>query len=146
MYASIVFLRFRLRRRRMAQPWPSRPRRTVRGHLLLLSLLTPIIAANVAIGGQPITIDLARWIVSGDFEAMWRLRFDTLTAVMLIVVTSVSSMVRLYSIGYMSHDNARARFMAYLSLFTFAMLMLVTADNRVQLFFGWEGVGVASYL
>ena len=114
---------------------------------LLLSLLLSIIAfAKVAIGGQPITIDIARWIVSGDFEAMWRLRFDTLTAVMLIVVTGVSSMVHIYSIGYMSHDNARARFMAYLSLFTFAMLMLVTADNLVQLFFGWEGVGVASYL
>ena len=114
---------------------------------LLLSLLFSIIAfAQVAIGGQPITIDIARYIVSGDFEAMWRLRFDTLTAVMLIVVTGVSSMVHIYSIGYMSHDNARARFMAYLSLFTFAMLMLVTADNLVQLFFGWEGVGVASYL
>ena len=114
---------------------------------LLLSLLFSIFAfAQVAIGGQPITIDIARWIVSGDFEAMWRLRFDTLTAVMLIVVTGVSSMVHIYSIGYMSHDNARARFMAYLSLFTFAMLMLVTADNLVQLFFGWEGVGVASYL
>ncbi|MEC8662080.1 MAG: NADH-quinone oxidoreductase subunit L [Pseudomonadota bacterium] len=114
---------------------------------LLLSLLFSIFAfAQVAIGGQPITFDIARWIVSGDFEAMWRLRFDTLTAVMLIVVTGVSSMVHIYSIGYMSHDNARARFMAYLSLFTFAMLMLVTADNLVQLFFGWEGVGVASYL
>ena len=114
---------------------------------LLLSLLFSIFAfAQVAIGGQQITIDIARWIVSGDFEAMWRLRFDTLTAVMLIVVTGVSSMVHIYSIGYMSHDNARARFMAYLSLFTFAMLMLVTADNLVQLFFGWEGVGVASYL
>ena len=114
---------------------------------LLLSLLFSIFAfAQVAIGGQPITIDIARWIVSGDFEAMWRLRFDTLTAVMLIVVTGVSSMVHIYSIGYMSHDSARARFMAYLSLFTFAMLMLVTADNLVQLFFGWEGVGVASYL
>ena len=114
---------------------------------LLLSLLFSIFAfAEVAIGGQPITIDLSRWIVSGDFEAHWRLRFDTLTAVMLIVVTGVSSMVHIYSVGYMSHDKARARFMSYLSLFTFAMLMLVTADNLVQLFFGWEGVGVASYL
>ena len=114
---------------------------------LLLSLLFSIFAfAEVAIGGQPITIELSRWIVSGDFEAHWRLRFDTLTAVMLIVVTGVSSMVHIYSVGYMSHDKARARFMSYLSLFTFAMLMLVTADNLVQLFFGWEGVGVASYL
>ena len=110
---------------------------------LLLSLLFSIFAfAEVAIGGQPITIDLSRWIVSGDFEAHWRLRFDTLTAVMLIVVTGVSSMVHIYSVGYMSHDKACARFMSYLSLFTFAMLMLVTADNLVQLFFGWEGVGV----
>ena len=114
---------------------------------LLLSLLFSIIAfANVAIGGQPETVNLARWILSGSFVANWSLRFDTLTAVMLIVVTGVSSMVHIYSIGYMSHDNARARFMAYLSLFTFAMLMLVTADNLVQMFFGWEGVGVASYL
>ena len=109
---------------------------------LLTSLLFSVIAfAQVGVGGQPVTIDLARWIVSGDFEAMWRLRFDTLTVVMLIVVTGVSSMVHLYSIGYMSHDNARARFMAYLSLFTFAMLMLVTADNLVQLFFGGKGWG-----
>src|SRR6056300_1509732 len=114
---------------------------------LLLSLLFSIIAfTNVAIGGQPETVNLARWISSGSFVANWSLRFDTLTAVMLIVVTGVSSMVHIYSIGYMSHDNARARFMAYLSLFTFAMLMLVTADNLVQMFFGWEGVGVASYL
>ena len=114
---------------------------------LLLSLLFSIIAfANVAVGGQPETVNLARWISSGSFVANWSLRFDTLTAVMLIVVTGVSSMVHIYSIGYMSHDNARARFMAYLSLFTFAMLMLVTADNLVQMFFGWEGVGVASYL
>ena len=149
MYSSIVFLPLLgsliagvlslYNRDRMAEL------ATVSG--LLLSLLFSIIAFfEVAIGGEPVTVDLARWIVSGDFEAHWRLRFDTLTAVMLIVVTGVSSMVHIYSIGYMSHDNARARFMSYLSLFTFAMLMLVTADNLVQLFFGWEGVGVASYL
>jgi NADH-quinone oxidoreductase subunit L len=114
---------------------------------LLLSLLFSVIAfAEVALGGNAVTVDIGRWISSGGFEAKWSLRFDTLTAVMLIVVTGVSSMVHIYSIGYMSHDNARARFMSYLSLFTFAMLMLVTADNLVQLFFGWEGVGVASYL
>ena len=114
---------------------------------LLLSLLFSVIAfADVALGGNAVTVDVGRWISSGGFEAKWSLRFDTLTAVMLIVVTGVSSMVHIYSIGYMSHDNARARFMSYLSLFTFAMLMLVTADNLVQLFFGWEGVGVASYL
>jgi len=114
---------------------------------LLLSLLFSVLAfAEVALGGATVTLDLVRWISSGGFDAKWSLRFDTLTAVMLIVVTGVSSMVHIYSIGYMSHDNARARFMSYLSLFTFAMLMLVTADNLVQLFFGWEGVGVASYL
>ncbi len=76
----------------------------------------------------------------------WALRVDTLTAVMLVVVTTVSSLVHLYSIGYMHEDPYRPRFFAYLSLFTFAMLMLVTADNLVQMFFGWEGVGLASYL
>jgi NADH-quinone oxidoreductase subunit L len=114
---------------------------------LMLSLVFSVIAfVEVAVGGVAITVDIGRWISSGGFDAKWSLRFDTLTAVMLIVVTGVSSMVHVYSIGYMSHDNARARFMSYLSLFTFAMLMLVTADNLVQLFFGWEGVGVASYL
>ncbi len=116
------------------------------GGVVLSFLLSAIAFWQVAIGGHPITIDLARWIVSGDFVASWALRFDTLTAVMLIVVTGVSSCVHIYSLGYMSHDPGRGRFMAYLSLFTFAMLMLVTADNLVQLFFGWEGVGVASYL
>ena len=101
---------------------------------------------SVALGGEQVIVDVARWIGSGDLQAHWTLRFDTLTAVMLIVVTGVSSCVHIYSIGYMHHDKAIARFMAYLSLFTFAMLMLVTADNLVQLFFGWEGVGVASYL
>ena len=101
---------------------------------------------DVALMHNSITLEIARWINSGDFIANWTLRFDTLTVVMLIVVTSVSSCVHIYSIGYMHHDKSRARFMAYLSLFTFAMLMLVTADNLLQLFFGWEGVGVASYL
>ncbi len=84
--------------------------------------------------------------MSGNFVADWNIRVDTLTAVMLVVVTTVSALVHLYSIGYMHEDPARPRFMAYLSLFTFAMLMLVTADNLVQMFFGWEGVGLASYL
>ena len=100
----------------------------------------------IALGGEQATIDVARWIGLGSFQAHWTLRFDTLTAVMLIVVTGVSSCVHIYSVGYMHNDKSIARFMAYLSLFTFAMLMLVTADNLVQLFFGWEGVGVASYL
>jgi len=91
-------------------------------------------------------VQVLHWISSGDFTVDWAFRLDTLTAVMLVVVNSVSALVHLYSIGYMSHDEHRARFFAYLSLFTFAMLMLVTADNLLQMFFGWEGVGVASYL
>jgi len=91
-------------------------------------------------------ISLFPWITSGDLQVYWALRVDTLTAVMLVVVNTVSSLVHLYSIGYMDEDPYRPRFFGYLSLFTFAMLMLVTADNLVQLFFGWEGVGLASYL
>ena len=87
-----------------------------------------------------------RFITSGDLKAVWSLRIDTLTAVMLVVVTTVSGLVHLYSIGYMEEDTGRPRFFAFLSLFTFAMLALVTADDFVQLFFGWEGVGLASYL
>ena len=86
------------------------------------------------------------WIRSGDMVVDWSLRVDALTAVMLVVVTSVSALVHLYSWGYMAEDPSQPRFFAYLSLFTFAMLMLVTADNLVQMFFGWEGVGLASYL
>ena len=91
-------------------------------------------------------VEIMRWIASGDLDLRWILRVDTLTAVMLIVVTTVSSLVHVYSIGYMADDPHRPRFFAYLSLFTFAMLMLVTADNFLQMFFGWEGVGLASYL
>jgi NADH-quinone oxidoreductase subunit L len=86
------------------------------------------------------------WIASGDMTVAWSLRVDALTAVMLVVITSVSALVHLYSWGYMDEDPDQPRFFAYLSLFTFAMLMLVTADNLVQMFFGWEGVGLASYL
>ena len=93
-----------------------------------------------------VRIALFPWITSGELQVPWALRVDTLTAVMLVVVTTVSSLVHLYSIGYMDEDPYRPRFFGYLSLFTFAMLMLVTADNLVQLFFGWEGVGLASYL
>ena len=103
--------------------------------------------------GTPRHIPVMDWIVSGDFHAEWALRIDRLTAIMLIVVTTVSALVHLYSMGYMAHDDNwtedepyKARFFAYLSFFTFAMLMLVTADNLLQMFFGWEGVGVASYL
>lgn len=101
---------------------------------------------DVAVGGNERVITIMNWINSGTFETAWALRFDTLSAVMVMTVTCVSSLIHVYSIGYMSHDDSKPRFMAYLSLFTFAMLMLVTSDNLVQLFFGWEGVGVVSYL
>ena len=124
-----------------------RPAQLVTCGAMLVALGLSIIAFfDVALGGNPVTIELFTWISSGSMEASWALKFDTLTAVMLIVVTGVSTMVHIYSIGYMSHDASKPRFMAYLSLFTFAMLMLVTADNLVQMFFGWEGVGLASYL
>jgi len=112
----------------------------------LALLFSIILFFQVAIGGDPRTVQLFTWIDSGAMEIDWALRVDTLTAVMLIVVNGVSGMVHIYSIGYMHHDPSKARFFAYLSLFTFMMLMLVTADNLVQLFFGWEGVGLASYL
>ena len=89
---------------------------------------------------------VANWFAVGELKIDWAFRIDTLTAVMLVVVTTVSTIVHVYSIGYMAHDPNQPRFFAYLSLFTFAMLMLVTADNLVQMFFGWEGVGLASYL
>ena len=101
---------------------------------------------QVGVEGHETRIELARFIDSGALQTSWALRIDTLTAVMLVVVTTVSGLVHLYSIGYMEEDPHRPRFFAYLSLFTFAMLALVTADNLVQLFFGWEGVGLMSYL
>ncbi|MGY8963953.1 MAG: NADH-quinone oxidoreductase subunit L, partial [Rhodospirillales bacterium] len=101
---------------------------------------------DVAVGGNERVVNIMSWINSGTFETAWALRFDTLSAVMVMTVTCVSSLIHVYSIGYMSQDDSKPRFMAYLSLFTFAMLMLVTSDNLVQLFFGWEGVGVVSYL
>ncbi|KAA6205568.1 MAG: NADH-quinone oxidoreductase subunit L [Candidatus Tokpelaia sp.] len=91
-------------------------------------------------------ISLLPWLASGRLHCDWSLRIDTLTAVMLVVVTTISALVHIYSIGYMHHDASRPRFFAYLSFFTFMMLVLVTSDNMVQLFFGWEGVGLASYL
>ena len=95
---------------------------------------------------EPFTLKVAPFINVGDFQSNWSIRIDALSAVMLVVVTSVSSLVHLYSWGYMAEDNSRPRFFAYLSLFTFAMLALVTAADFMQLFFGWEGVGLASYL
>ena len=91
-------------------------------------------------------VQVLKWVESGTLSFDWALRVDTLTAIMLVVINSVSALVHLYSWGYMEEDPDQPRFFAYLSLFTFAMLMLVTADNLVQMFFGWEGVGVASYL
>ena len=114
--------------------------------VLITALLSWLAFYQVAIQGEEQRIELLRFIDSGDLKAVWSLRIDTLTAVMLVVVTMVSGLVHLYSIGYMEEDTGRPRFFAYLSLFTFAMLALVTADDFVQLFFGWEGVGLASYL
>ena len=92
-------------------------------------------------------LDLGTWIEAGKFHVDWALRYDTLSAAMVAMVSFVSMLIHVYSIGYMAHDaRPRYRFFAYLSLFTFAMLMLVTADNLAQLFFGWEGVGLCSYL
>src|SRR5579864_1272360 len=105
-----------------------------------------LLFVQVALDGQNVTTDLATWIDTGDLQVQWALRFDALSAVMVAVVTVVSAMVHVYSVGYMAHDKGIPRFMAYLSFFTFFMLMLVTADNFVQMFFGWEGVGLCSYL
>jgi NADH-quinone oxidoreductase subunit L len=114
--------------------------------LLIAMLLSWLALFRVGFGHQDAHVPLMPFITSGDLKVDWALRVDTLTAVMLVVVTTVSGLVHLYSIGYMAEDPYRPRFFSYLSLFTFAMLMLVTADNLVQLFFGWEGVGLASYL
>ncbi|MEE2524878.1 NADH-quinone oxidoreductase subunit L [Hyphobacterium sp. HN65] len=116
------------------------------GLLILSALLSAWTFYDVIFAENARTIPLATWMSIGDFQATWALRLDPLSAVMLVVVTSVSSLVHVYSWGYMSDDPHRARFFSYLSLFTFAMLMLVTADDFLQLFFGWEGVGLASYL
>ncbi|MCH1387415.1 MAG: NADH-quinone oxidoreductase subunit L [Rhodobacteraceae bacterium] len=121
------------------------------GLLFLACLLSWVVF--LGLGQDTQYIPILRWIESGALSTDWSIRMDRLTAIMLIVVTSVSSLVHLYSFGYMDHDPAwkdgesyKPRFFAYLSFFTFAMLMLVTSDNLVQMFFGWEGVGVASYL
>ena len=121
------------------------------GLLLLAAFLSWIVF--LSFDGETQHIQILRWIESGSLSSDWSIRLDRLTAIMLIVVTTVSSLVHIYSLGYMAHDenfgedeSYRPRFFAYLSFFTFAMLMLVTADNLMQMFFGWEGVGVASYL
>ncbi len=115
--------------------------------LIVAAVLSWVSFFSVAMGeGDVLRIPVMRWIDSGTLSVDWSFRIDTLTAVMLVVVNSVSALVHVYSIGYMHHDPHRPRFFAYLSLFTFAMLMLVTSDNLLQMFFGWEGVGLASYL
>jgi NADH-quinone oxidoreductase subunit L len=125
----------------------SRPAELITTSLLFVAAaLSWFVLVDVGFLHHDARIALFPWIVSGDLNVVWSLRVDTLTAVMLVVVNTVSSLVHLYSIGYMDEDPHRPRFFGYLSLFTFAMLMLVTADNLVQLFFGWEGVGLASYL
>ncbi|WP_394892706.1 NADH-quinone oxidoreductase subunit L [Mesorhizobium sp. AaZ16] len=117
------------------------------GFLVICALLSWWAFFSVGFSDTEVfTIPVLRFIESGSLQADWALRIDTLTVVMLVVVNTVSALVHIYSIGYMHHDPHRPRFFAYLSLFTFAMLMLVTADNLVQMFFGWEGVGLASYL
>src|SRR3984893_6242067 len=115
------------------------------GLLLVSAALSWVAFVDVGFLHHDVRIALFPWINSGDLQVAWSLRVDTLTAVMLVVVSTISALVHLYSIGYMDEDPYRPRFFSYLSLFTFAMLMLVTADNLVQLFFGWEGVGLASY-
>jgi NADH-quinone oxidoreductase subunit L len=114
--------------------------------LVVSAVLSWIAFFNVGFGSGTTRVQVATWMSSGGLQVDWAFRVDTLTVVMLVVVNTVSSLVHLYSIGYMHEDPHRPRFFAYLSLFTFAMLMLVTADNLLQMFFGWEGVGLASYL
>ncbi|WP_269929748.1 NADH-quinone oxidoreductase subunit L [Aminobacter sp. HY435] len=117
------------------------------GFLVVSAVLSWVAFINVGIGhAEAFTVPVLRFLDVAGLQADWALRIDTLTVVMLVVVNTVSSLVHIYSIGYMHHDPHRPRFFAYLSLFTFAMLMLVTSDNLVQMFFGWEGVGLASYL
>ena len=116
------------------------------GFLVISAILSWVAFWQYTHEAAPLKIEVLRWVNSGALNANWALRIDTLTAVMLVVVNTISSLVHIYSIGYMSHDPHQPRFFAYLSLFTFAMLMLVTSDNLLQMFFGWEGVGLMSYL
>jgi len=117
------------------------------GSLFIGALLSwPIFLQYIGGSAGPVVVPVLDFIRSGTLDVAWALRVDALTAVMLVVVTTVSSLVHLYSWGYMDEDPSQPRFFAYLSLFSFAMLMLVTADSLVQMFFGWEGVGLASYL
>ncbi len=114
--------------------------------IVISAIFSFYIFVDNMVNPQILSLEIFTWIYSGSFEASWSIYLDTVTRVMLVVITFVSALVHIYSIGYMSHDESIPRFMGYLSLFTFAMIMLVTADNFLQLFFGWEGVGLASYL
>ncbi|MDC3178183.1 NADH-quinone oxidoreductase subunit L [Pelagibacteraceae bacterium] len=114
--------------------------------LFLCALFSWIIFIQFINNKETEIIFILNWITSGNFIVNWSIRLDTLTAVMFIVVTTVSACVHLYSIGYMEEDPSKIRFMGYLSLFTFFMLVLVSSNNLLQMFFGWEGVGLASYL
>ena len=114
--------------------------------IVIGAILSSIILLDTIKTGKTYEYPIFNWITSGTLKLHWSIYVDSLTAVMLVVVNSVSALVHIYSIGYMSHDPHKPRFMSYLSLFTFMMLSLITADNFLQLFFGWEGVGLASYL
>src|ERR671932_2277999 len=130
-------------------PWIGRTAAKVvtTGALFISAALAwPIFISFLNGSAQAQVVPVLHWIHSGTLDVSWSLRVDALTAVMLVVITTVSSLVHLYSWGYMAEDPSQPRFFAYLSLFTFAMLMLVTANDFMQLFFGWEGVGLASYL
>ena len=129
---------------RVIGPRPSELVTTV--FLFAAMVLSWIAFYRVGFGPYDERVTLFTWMASGDLKVDWKLRIDTLTVVMLVVVTTISALVHLYSIGYMAEDPSRPRFFSYLSLFTFAMLALVTSDNLAQLFFGWEGVGLMSYL
>ena len=149
MYASIVFLPIiaSLIAGLLGRVIGARASELVTTGALFISATLSIVAFyDVTWMGHTHLVQVLPWIYSGDLRADWSIRVDALTGVMLVVVTGVSSLVHLYSIGYMADDPGRPRFFSFLSFFTFAMLMLVTANNFLQMFFGWEGVGVASYL
>ena len=116
------------------------------GAMGVAAVMAIVVFVQVVLQGETATIVLFDWFASGDLDVDWLLRFDELTAVMVFVVCVVSFLIHVYSIGYMAHDPHVPRFFAYLSLFTFFMLALVSADNFLQMFFGWEGVGLVSYL
>src|SRR6185503_12606871 len=149
MYAAIVFLPIIASAIAglLGRVIGSRASELVTTGALFVSLALSLVAFNdVALQGHNYIIPVLPWIHSAGFTADWTVRIDSITAVMLVVVTGVSSLVHLYSIGYMEEDPHRARFFSYLSLFTFSMLSLISAADFMQLFFGWEGVGLARYV